>query len=170
MVSMKYKVVLSKDSYKFSATHFTILDADNAERLHGHNYQITVEIEFSQLNNYGMAVEFNQIKPKIKALTEHWDEKILIPTNSPFLSLSKIEIDGRTHLQVQFGSRHYQFPENEVLYLKIVNATTEELAREFGDQLLTQIELPSSATALQVTVHETRGQGSSHRRPIGTRD
>ncbi len=165
---MSYKVVLAKESYKFSATHFTVLDANKAERLHGHNYQVAVELEFSRLDSNGMAVEFNQIKPMIKALTEQWDEKILIPTQCPFLSLGKIEIGGCPHLQVQFGSRHYQFPESEVLYLEIVNATTEELARTFADHLLASATLPDSATALHVTILETHGQGSSYRKPLNT--
>lgn len=167
---MSYKVVLAKESYKFSATHFTILGTEKAERLHGHNYQVAVEIELSHLDSNGMAVEFNQIKPMIKALTEQWDEKILIPTQSPFLSLGQIEIDGRSHLQVQFDSRHYQFPESEVLYLEIVNATTEELARVFAEHLLGSAALPTSATAIQVTVLETHGQGSSFRKLLNSEE
>lgn len=167
---MIYKVLLAKESYKFSATHFTILDADNAERLHGHNYQVAVELEFSELNSNGMAVEFNQIKPAVKAITEQWDEKILIPTQCPFLSLGKIKLNGQTHLQVQFGPRCYQFPESEVLYLEIVNATTEELARTFADHLLSALILPPTATALQVTILETYGQGASYKKILGTKN
>ena len=45
---MKQKFVwlqIAKDDFKFAAGHFIIFDAQNAERLHGHNYYVKVRLE-----------------------------------------------------------------------------------------------------------------------------
>ena len=165
-----FRVHLAKEAFKFSSTHFTLFSATEAERLHGHNYQVSVECGFEKLDEFGMGFEFNELKPHIKALTEAWDERVLIPGLSPHLKVSTENIREKNHLIVEFGTRSYRFPETDVIILEAVNVTSEELARLFA---LALAKAWQTATArknsnlanrihfLEISIEETRGQRAS---------
>ncbi len=176
-----FKIRLAKESFKFSATHFTIFSDRAAEALHGHNYQITVECELSKLDEFDMGFEFNELKPLIKKLTEEWDEKFLLPAKSPHLKLRDEDVRGTPHLVIDFANRSYRAPKNETLTLEATNITSESLARVFAHKLSQawKNQLGSSVAAfserllaLSVTVEETRGQSATHtrRQPLTASD
>ena len=45
MPNERYKVRVTKDHLVFCSGHFISYEGDKCERLHGHNYRATVEIE-----------------------------------------------------------------------------------------------------------------------------
>ncbi|MBN8540233.1 MAG: 6-carboxytetrahydropterin synthase [Deltaproteobacteria bacterium] len=169
----RFRIYIQKESYKFSATHFTIFSATQAERLHGHNYAVGVECELADLNNLGMGFEFNTLKPHIKKLADHWDEHILIAGRNPFIS-SRSEMLGETEHQVfEFNGRSYRFPKDEVRILPVSNITSEELAREFAKCLVVRwfdslsdadrSLLQTNLKWIEVSIEETRGQKATYR-------
>lgn len=150
-----YTVHLAKEPFKFSCSHFTILSASQAERLHGHNYQMRVDLDLEEIDpKLGMAFDFNQIKPKIRMLCDELDERILLPENSPYL---KIATDG-SQLQVKFSHKFYSFPEEDCLRLPVANITTEELSRYICTRLAAAIAEIPEWRELRVNIEETRGQ------------
>lgn len=156
-----YTVHLAKEPFKFSCSHFTILAADRAERLHGHNYQLRVDIAVEKVDTQlGFAFDFNVVKPMIRALCDELDERILLPTQSPFLRLKS---EGE-RTEVTFGHKHYVFPTEDTLCLPLTNITSEELARHLCERLAQDMAKLSYWTDLQVHVEETRGQSVSYRR------
>jgi len=168
-----FRIHIQKESYKFSATHFTVFSATEAERLHGHNYAIGVDCELTDLNDLGMGFEFNTLKPHIKSLADAWDEHVLIAGRNPFIS-ARSEIIGKTEHQVfEFQGRSYRFPADEVKILPVSNITSEELAREFSRSLVIRWfdSLATSESALlklnlnwiEVSIEETRGQKATYR-------
>ncbi len=164
---------LAKESFKFSSTHFTLFSPSEAERLHGHNYQVAVECEFQKLDALGMGFEFNTLKPHIKALTEAWDERVLIQSQSPYLKLIREDVRGEPHVTIDFANRSYRFPTADVVLLDTVNVTSEELARIFTLSLAKiwrqtleraehdSKELSNRILSLEVSIEETRGQRAS---------
>ncbi len=169
----RFRIYIQKESYKFSASHFTVFTATEAERLHGHNYAIAVECELSGLNELGMGFEFNTLKPHIKALADVWDEHILIAGRNPFIS-SRLEMIGSTQHQVfEFHGRSYRFPVDEVKILPVSNITSEELAREFAKFLAIRwfdslsdsdrTLLQANLKWVEVSIEETRGQKATYR-------
>lgn len=157
---MPYRIRLEKENFKFSCSHFTILGPDRAERLHGHNYYVSAELRVSSLDpTLGMAFDFNQIKPLLRRLTESFDEMVLLPENSPYLS---IERTANRRVRALFAGKVYDFPEEDVKCLPIVNVTSEELARQLAEGLLAEIKkapsLHTRIAGLEVGVEETRGQ------------
>jgi len=66
---------LYKQNFKFSSAHFLIFDENTAEKLHGHNYQVRVEIAVPpsdvQSRQKGFFVDFNVFKKWIKARLDH---------------------------------------------------------------------------------------------------
>ncbi len=167
------RIRLAKETFKFSSTHFTVLSATEAERLHGHNYQVSVECDLSGVGPLGMGFEFNQLKPHIKRLTNLWDERVLIQKNCPILAVREEEIRSTPHWVIDLNgenlNRSYRFPKDEVVFLDTVNITSEELARLFAFALAqawrgtakNDADLASRVRALAVTVEETRGQSAT---------
>ncbi len=150
---MIYTIQLGKEKYKFSSSHFTILEKNHSERLHGHNYQVVCELTVKSINEkLGMAFDFNKIKPHIEKLCTELDEFVLIPTKSPFLKIIK----EKGQVQVTFGKKNYSFPKEDVKLLEISNITVEELARYFWSKL--KPKLHKEVKNMIITVTETEGQ------------
>lgn len=157
-----YIIHLAKEPFKFSCSHFTILAADRAERLHGHNYQVQVRIKVNGTDpKLGLAFDFNDVKPLIRQLCETLDERILLPQTSPYLKI-QTSVGPRGQVQVDFGPKHYSFPATDTLLLPLVNITSEELARYLCETLVAQMRHLEWWTELEVSVEETRGQSVSY--------
>lgn len=57
---------------EISASHsLTLPYPSKCENLHGHNWIITVYCRNKELNEYGMVVDFSQIKEKVKGMLDH---------------------------------------------------------------------------------------------------
>jgi 6-pyruvoyltetrahydropterin/6-carboxytetrahydropterin synthase len=163
-VNAVYTVHLAKEPFKFSCSHFTILAADRAERLHGHNYQVQVDISVDKVDpKLGFAFDFNAVKPLIRALCDELDERILLPTQSPYLKFD----DDQTRVEVSFGRKRYVFPSEDTRLLPLINITSEELARHLCERLAMAMNALPHWTALRVHVEETRGQSVSFQRARG---
>lgn len=156
-----YTIHLAKEPFKFSCSHFTILSAEHAERLHGHNYQMRVNLSLSQVDpKLGMAFDFNAVKPRIRMICDELDERILLPSQSPYLKISE---DGPS-LKVVFNQKTYVFPVEDCLRLPLTNVTSEELARYVCERLVVALKDQQFWTAVEVEVEETRGQSVSFRK------
>lgn len=163
-----FRILIQKESYKFSATHFTVFNSTEAERLHGHNYSVSVECHVSELGSLGMGFEFNHLKPHIKATADRWDERVLLAGNNPHMKLTFESIRGVQHQVVDFSGRSYRFPADEVSVLAVSNITSEELAREFANHLVSSWQkamteadqkiLSKNIQWIEIGIEETRGQ------------
>ncbi len=152
---MGFQLHLAKENFKFSCSHFTILSADTAERLHGHNYHVEVLVEVKKLSpDLGFAFDFNELKPEIKALCDQLDERILIPEKSPYLKIEK----AKKNIEVTFQKKFYSFPVEDVHMLPVVNITSEELAYYFYQRLSKLKNLTKKILSLKVIIEETKGQ------------
>ncbi len=155
-----YGIHLAKEPFKFSVSHFTIFSPEHAERLHGHNYQVSVSISVVEVDaKIGLAFDFNLVKPMIRKICDAMDERILIPERSPYLKIEKVG----TQVRIQFNKKQYEFPMEDTIFLPLVNVTTEELARYVGENLkIGMADLPDWKD-LQVNIEETRGQSVSYK-------
>lgn len=156
---MPYRIILEKENFKFSGTHFTIFDASHAERLHGHNYYVRTEVTVESLDTQlGMAFDFNALKPIVRDVTAELDEFVLLPALSPFLSVSRSE----GAVEARFSGKSYRFPEEDVKLLPLSNITSELLATyiagEIQERLKDRKDLQERIRVLAVHVEETRGQ------------
>lgn len=152
-------LLLAKQNFKFSAAHFLIFDEKNAERLHGHNYQVKVDITIppeEDLQKQGYFVDFNVFKKAIKARLDEWDEIVLLPRLHPDM---KIQKNGKS-LDVRFRDRHYVFPADEVLLLDVTNTSVEQLSRLLAQDFLEKFR-SYKVQRVRVSVEETRGQGAA---------
>lgn len=151
---------LYKQNFKFSSAHFLIFDDKKAEKLHGHNYQVRVDLGFASeesLNAKGFFVDFNVFKKFIKARLDVWDEMVLLPAKHKDMKITKKS----PSLEVRFRDRFYVFPENEVHLLPVTNTSVEQLSRLLAEEFFQEFQ-SQGVSNLRVRVEETRGQAASH--------
>ena len=153
----RWSIELEKEYFKFSAAHFLIFPDGSAERLHGHNYRVFVEID-AELSRFGLVIDFKMIKPVIRAICDRLDEHWLIPGEHPVLTFG-VRDEGIT--EVRYKDRYYAAPSDDVLVLPINNTSSENLATYFArelQRLLAERFEDVRVRSLRVAVEETSGQ------------
>lgn len=151
-----WSISIEKDYLKFSAAHFLIFPDGTAERLHGHNYKVYVDLH-TDLDEHGLVLNFQEIKPLVRALCDELDEHLLIPGKHPVLTAELKE----QHYEIRYQERYYLIPKDEVIVLPISNTSAENLAAWFGRTLRERIHAswPNlSVRQMSVGVEETPGQ------------
>jgi 6-pyruvoyltetrahydropterin/6-carboxytetrahydropterin synthase len=152
---------LSKQNFKFSSAHFLIFDENSAEMLHGHNYQVRVDVSFvvqEAAPDLGYAVDFNVLKKGIKEQCDLWDEHILLPEKHSDLK-RQISSNGKNY-EIYFRDRFYSFPMNETIWLPINNTSVENLSALMAKILFKKFQ-NLGVNKIRVIVEETRGQSAS---------
>jgi 6-pyruvoyltetrahydropterin/6-carboxytetrahydropterin synthase len=163
MVKSSISLHLFKQNLKFSSAHFLIFNENQAERLHGHNYQVELDVfALSSLKlgdqGLGYLIDFGALKKEMKRLVDLWDEHVLLPALHPEMKISDFN---ETTYKVEFRDRIYAFPKKEVVLLPIVNTSVELLSCQLSDNLypfLSQYPIES----YHIRVEETPGQGATY--------
>lgn len=152
-----WSIDIHKDYLKFSAAHFLIFPDGSAERLHGHNYKVYVDVE-TDLDPHGLVVNFKEIKPLVREIVDELDEYLLIPGQHPVLTCEPRD-DGLS--EIRYRERRYLIPSDEIRVLPISNSSAENLANYVAETLLERFaaRFPHIRPgALTVAVEETPGQ------------
>lgn len=152
-----WAITLEKEYFKFSCAHFLIFPDGSKERLHGHNYHVSVEIE-GDLNDKGLVIDFLDAKPVIRELCDSLDEHWLVPGQHPELKIEHRE-DG--HTSVVYREERYLVPTPEIVVLPVNNTSVENLSTWFGRELerrLVERFGVSQVRRLRVAISETPGQ------------
>ncbi len=157
---MSYKIKIEKDRIKFSVAHFTIFSPTEAERLHGHNYYLTIQIETKNCDDLGFAVDMKPLKDIAYELSQELDEFVLLPGENPFLKIDKT----KTQINCTWNNKNYSFPLEDVKVLPLTNITCENLAYWFWSNM--KPKLPAVVEWLSVSVKETHGQESVYENGI----
>jgi 6-pyruvoyltetrahydropterin/6-carboxytetrahydropterin synthase len=149
-------VKLSKEYLKFSAAHFTIFSATERERLHGHNFNVAAEI-VAPVSGNGMSFNYRAYKDKLKKICQEIDEYILLPFDSPFLTI--IEDEG--HYQLRFNNETMYLLKSDVLLLPIRNSTAEEYSYYILNRLLEAEDDIMQHDIRKIVVSVSSGPGQS---------
>jgi len=148
-----YQLEVTKDELGFAAAHFITMRG-KCERLHGHNYRVSVQVE-GRLGDDGYVLDFGVLKRHAREIASSLDHRVLLAEENPLLAFS--EDDG--HLTVQYGAKRYVFPLDEALLLPIANTTAELLATYFCGQLIERLAPEDLATVSSVGVAVSEGPG-----------
>jgi 6-pyruvoyltetrahydropterin/6-carboxytetrahydropterin synthase len=153
-----YKVRVAKDSFTFCSGHFISYEGDKCERLHGHNYRATVELE-GLLDNNAYVFDFIELKKRAKAITDELDHRMLLPTRNAFITLE----EGPRSVRVRYKDREWVFPRGDCVLLPIENTTAELLARYIATRLRDDLRrhCQYDAQVLRVEVEENVGQSAT---------
>jgi dihydroneopterin triphosphate aldolase (PTPS-III) / 6-pyruvoyltetrahydropterin synthase len=159
-VAGSYEVFVSKDSFKFNAAHF-IAYRGFRERLHGHNYRVSVRVE-GPVGADGYVVDFGDIKRAARAVCSELNERVIVPMQSDVLAIE--HGGGQVALVCEDGTR-FAFPEADCALLQIRHSSAEELAAFICLRL--RAELPvlreRGVATLEVGVAEAPNQEARYR-------
>jgi 6-pyruvoyltetrahydropterin/6-carboxytetrahydropterin synthase len=153
---------LFKQHLKFSSAHFLILNDQEAEKLHGHNYQVQLDLYSSESPEKGYLIDFSLLKKQLKTLVDQWDEQVLLPEKNPEMIFSRTH-KNRTDriLEVFFRDRYYAFPEKEVVLLPVINTSVELLSYHLSE-LFYEFIRHHPVSSYHLRVEETPGQGATY--------
>lgn len=152
---MRYgRIELSKQALNFSIAHFTIFSATEREDLHGHNFQLECDVT-APIGDDGMMFDYGKLKKLLRALCDDIDEQMILPENSPHLS---IEGDG-DYIVAVFNNERIPFLRRDVTLLPIANTTVEELSHFFLQRIREHPDLADKGiTEITVKVSSSPGQ------------
>ncbi|MFN0245584.1 MAG: 6-pyruvoyl trahydropterin synthase family protein [Kofleriaceae bacterium] len=155
---MSHQITIARSEHKFSCAHMTVFPDGTKERLHGHNYTVSVAIDVERVD-FASMIPFAVIKDAIRELCKEWKERVMIATTNPFVVIVRDD----TELEVTVCGARYVFPRGDVLLLPIDNISAESLAAHTAALLRARLSvvLPAHVTTLTSTVEESPGQGAS---------
>lgn len=116
-------IELCKESFKFSAGHFTIFSESHRERLHGHNFTVGCAVT-GEVCGDGLIADYRLYKHRIQAMCDAWNEVLLLPARSAHLD---VQLDGDEWV-ARFAGRRMVLPRDDVMLLPVANITLEELS------------------------------------------
>jgi 6-pyruvoyltetrahydropterin/6-carboxytetrahydropterin synthase len=156
---MPYRVTVERNTLRFAAAHMATFDA-TCEPLHGHNYDVSVEVE-GELTDDAWVIDFSMLKSMTRELCTELDHKFVLQRESKVLQIDEEE----TKWKVRSGERAYVLPKADVIALPIDNTTAERLAEWFGRRLIEQLAArgTTNITSMRVTIEEMPGQSGSWR-------
>lgn len=151
-------IELFKDDMKFCAGHFTVFSATEREHLHGHNFGVYAALT-AQLNDNGMAFDYDIYKEKIRLLCKSIGHVFLLAGKSPYLRIE----DAGEYYNVFFNHEKIPFLKSDAKILPLRNITVEELAIWFVEQLTTDPkELEQyEISAITIKIYSAPGQCGS---------
>ncbi len=154
----QYKVRVTKDHLVFCSGHFISYEGDKCERLHGHNYRATVEIE-GDLDPNHYVFDFIALKNRTKEITDTLDHRMMLATRNRHIAVE----EGQGSVRFRYREREWLFPASDCVLLPIENTTAELLARYIGGRLLEELERQHRfrPQLLRVEVEENIGQSAT---------
>ncbi len=154
----RFKVRVTKDHLVFCSGHFISYEGDKCERLHGHNYRTTVEIE-GELDENHYVFDFIALKHRTKAITDELDHRMMLATRNPHIHIE----EGPRSIRVCYREREWLFPREDCVLLPIENTTAELLARYIALRLIEDLQRQHNyrPAVLRVEVEENIGQSAT---------
>jgi len=140
------RVTVERNRLRFAAAHMATFH-DDCEPLHGHNYDVFVDVE-GDLTEDSWVWDFGDLKRTTKAIIDELDHKFLLQRASRVLDI--VEQEGAW--EVRYRDRCYVFPRSDVAALPIDNSTAERLAEWVGGRLMTALKECGAAKIRRLTV------------------
>lgn len=157
---MKHRISIAREQYKFSCAHMTVFPDGSKERLHGHNYTIAVALEVDTVE-LGAMIPFAPLKAGLSDICAAWKERVLLAAHNARFEIVRDD----SELEFRLCGERYVLPRGDALLLPIDNISVEALAAHVAALLHSRLStmLGAHVTALEATVEESPGQGSTCR-------
>jgi 6-pyruvoyltetrahydropterin/6-carboxytetrahydropterin synthase len=154
-----HRIQVSRAEHKFSCAHMTVFPGGRKERLHGHNYTVSVALDLGGIA-FAELIDFGAIKREVAGLCAEWRERTLVAERNPETSVRR----AGGELEVVVCGQRYVLPESDALLLPLDNTTVEALSALWAELLATRLAgvlRNSVAVGLEVRIEESPGQGAS---------
>ncbi|RMG15648.1 MAG: 6-pyruvoyl tetrahydropterin synthase [Planctomycetota bacterium] len=156
-----FGVRVYKEYLNFACSHFLIFSDGTREPLHGHNYQVRVELR-GGIGAGDMVLDLCRLKPIVKQACDELDHRLLLPGRNPRLEVVEgEEVCEARYLPPGGQAERFVVPRKDVRVLPIANTSTERLAEYLGARLRAPVLAAAAGTPLEtltVEVEEAGGQ------------
>jgi len=160
---MKRKITVGGEALRFSAAHLTTM-GDRCEPLHGHNYQVTAEVE-GELTEDAWLLDFVDLKRMVRRLCDELDHRLLLQGEGRDMQIG----ERGESWEIAVAGRSYLIPKTDVVVLPIDNCTAERLAEWMCGRLKEELGAAgaSNLTTVSVGMEEAPGQAAWHSEELG---
>lgn len=157
-----YKITVERNTLRFAAAHFTTFGGQ-CEPLHGHNYDVLVEVE-GDLTSDAWVIDFGALKRMARDICQEVDHKFILQRDSRDLTID----EGMSNWKVRYNERGWVLPKADVIALPIDNSTAERLAQWFAERLRERLAAAGAANirAITVGIEEMPGQAGWYREEL----
>jgi 6-pyruvoyltetrahydropterin/6-carboxytetrahydropterin synthase len=163
-MSQTTRLRIFRDDHNFAAAHF-LPEMGKCERLHGHNYYVTVEI-LATPGTSSTIIDFNVINPIIKKTCDGLDHRILLARDDARVRLMVTERE----IEAFAGTKRFVFPREDCVILPLPATTVEKLAAYICGLLSAELSpLIPGMEWIETGVKEGSSQMASHRISSGKR-
>jgi 6-pyruvoyltetrahydropterin/6-carboxytetrahydropterin synthase len=129
----QFSVFVSKADFRFNCAHFIAFKGFR-ERLHGHNYRLSVKlIGKESLGHDGYVIDFGDIKKATRKLCKAMNEFFLCPMKSDALTIT--EVDQQICIACEDGSQ-FSFPKKDCQLMPVMHSSAEELSHYFWCRII----------------------------------
>lgn len=158
----RHRIFVGKDVHKFSSAHMTVFPDGSKERIHGHNFNVSIAFDL-HTTALSAFLDFAEVKRCLVERCHAWDQRLLLAEHCPHF-----ERISETHDSFEFKlcGKRYVIPRDEVTVLPLENVVVETLAEAFAFEMVKALgshlkrEVVESLT---VTLTESEGQGGIYR-------
>jgi 6-pyruvoyltetrahydropterin/6-carboxytetrahydropterin synthase len=138
----------------------TVFPDGSKERLHGHNFNVSVALDLEEVGIEKL-LDLGIVKKAVEAQCREWNEHLLLGTKNPKLEL--VRTDGE--VEFRLCGKRYVVPAEDVVLLPVDNVVVENLSVEFARRVVERLGsalTPGVVSGIEVEVREARGQGGSY--------
>jgi|CXWL01.1.fsa_nt_gi 6-pyruvoyltetrahydropterin/6-carboxytetrahydropterin synthase len=156
----RHRIFVGKDVHKFSSAHMSLFPDGSKERIHGHNFLVSVSVVIRDTRLENM-LDFALLKQALVDQCREWDQRLLLPAQAPALKVLKQDA---AECEFMLCGKRYVVPADEVLLLPMANVVVETLAEGFARAYVKRLGKALRAETVEtfeVTVAESEGQGAS---------
>ncbi|HKA90422.1 MAG TPA: 6-carboxytetrahydropterin synthase [Haliangiales bacterium] len=153
------RLFVGQDPHKFSVAHMTVFPDGSKEKLHGHNFQVTVALDLRDAS-LATLIDIGIIKKALEALCREWNEHLLLAEGCPALEILRRDEE----VEIRLCGRRYVLPAEDVVFLPVDNIVVETLSAEVARRLVDRLGpvlRPDVVAGVEVEVREAPGQGGS---------
>lgn len=143
---MSFSIRLERNTLRFAAAHFVTFGG-RCESLHGHNYDVIVQIG-GALSDDSWVADFGDVKRFVRELIQPLDHKFLLAAANKHLDVSRND----DAYDIRFGGRRYVFPASDVAELDIDNTTAERLAEWLASRLAAKLADSGAKNVMSISV------------------
>jgi 6-pyruvoyltetrahydropterin/6-carboxytetrahydropterin synthase len=159
-VPPRHRIFVGQDQHKFSIAHMTVFPDGSKEKLHGHNFNVSVALDLIHVS-FETFLDIGVLKQAVEAQCREWNEHLLLAERSPRIAFIR-----RDH-EVEFTlcGKRYVVPAEDAVILPVDNIVVENLSVQFARRLVERLgdKLRRDVVAgIEVDVREARGQGGSY--------
>ena len=153
-------IELHRNDMKFSVAHFTIFSESKRERVHGHNFYLSVRCK-TFIKPGGVSFDYRELRRFLLEKCHLLNERFLLAKDSPYLRIELLP--EKESVRITFNKKEMILLEEDILLLPLENISSESLSYWFLDNLLGEKEFlkNNAISMIEVKVSTTTGQSSS---------